>query len=126
MPLGQLIGFLAPLGMPGALFVLFLGVAVYLRKNKIADNTAFVNYQRLESGKLIADLSTMRTERDAAERTADHWRDEAHLWHSRAYDQRLARVEDRQAYRIYEKKLGVEPLVLDPVPELPAFAEDAA
>jgi len=125
VPIGQIIGFLAPLGVPGVLFIAFLFVATYLRKNQISDNTAFVQYQRAETGKIVADLVTVRAERDEAERTSDQWRDRAHAWHGRAHDMRLARTEDRQAYRNYEKKLGIDPLILTPVPELPGFLEEA-
>ncbi|GBR25638.1 hypothetical protein AA0488_0702 [Kozakia baliensis NRIC 0488] len=110
--------------MPGVLFLLFVSVAVYLRKNQIADNTAFVNYQRVETGKLMADLAQARSDLERAETEYDRQRDNARLWHGRAHDQRLARIDDRQAYRLYEKRVGIDPLILPAVPELPPFVEE--
>lgn len=126
MSIGQIAGFLTPLGAPGALFILFLFVAVFLRKNRISENTAFVRYQALETQKILGDLASARDDRERAEKDADRWRGVAQGCYRLAFVEHLGRAEDRQAHRLHETKSGIEQLVLPPLSDLPVFEDVAA
>jgi len=77
---------------------------------------------RVESA--ISSAEYEHTHRIDAERRADRYLEAARYWNGMAHRQSLLRVEDRQKYRMHEKRAGVEPLILDPVADLPPFFED--